>query len=245
MAQDKTLSAHNPWREFVENCKDGSNYFRSSEYDELLLFIDTLQAENARMSAHLERTGQPVTNDAVRQAFAELECELARLHPDNLPANHAAAAACYRLRLAIEGKGPTTPPKAATAEAAGKALTVEQLADLISEHLSLTWHCTRTWDAWNYGTMTQDDFQRVDESDTPTEIAQAVLELLAVGKAPASVPSDMQVLAALRSKSPHMWKHGLVRDSDGSETASWAAKEVSQMRACLAAALAAQPRSTT
>ena len=42
-----------------------------------------------------------------------------------------------------------------------------------------TWHCTRVWEAWHVGTMSQDDFEPVDESETPTEIADAVLALLA------------------------------------------------------------------
>lgn len=51
----------------------------------------------------------------------------------------------------------------------------EKLIDLIAEHLSGTHHCTRVWEAWNVGTMSQDDFEDVGESDTPAELADAIL----------------------------------------------------------------------
>ena len=51
----------------------------------------------------------------------------------------------------------------------------EKLIDLIAEHLSGTYHCTRVWEAWNVGTMSQDDFEDVGESDTPAELADAIL----------------------------------------------------------------------
>lgn len=55
----------------------------------------------------------------------------------------------------------------------------EKLIDLIAEHLSGTYHCTRVWSAWGVGTMSEDDFEDVGESDTPTELADAVLALAA------------------------------------------------------------------
>lgn len=36
---------YNPWREFIENCASGDNFFRSSDYDDLLEYIDGLLAE--------------------------------------------------------------------------------------------------------------------------------------------------------------------------------------------------------
>lgn len=59
------------------------------------------------------------------------------------------------------------------------APTREALADVIATGLSGTWHCTRVWRAWDVGTMSQDDFEPVDESDTPGEIAEAILAMLA------------------------------------------------------------------
>ena len=59
------------------------------------------------------------------------------------------------------------------------AIDRDALIDAIAQGLHGTWHCTRVWEAWHVGTMSQDDFEPVDESDTPTAIADAVLSLLA------------------------------------------------------------------
>lgn len=45
-------SPHNPWRAFIENVIDGSNYVRTREYRELLAYIDGLLAENTALKAH-------------------------------------------------------------------------------------------------------------------------------------------------------------------------------------------------
>lgn len=40
-------------------------------------------------------------------------------------------------------------------------------------------HCTRVWDAWGYGTMSEDDFSPVtNDAEAVHEIASAVLEAL-------------------------------------------------------------------
>lgn len=62
----------------------------------------------------------------------------------------------------------------------------QALIDLIAEGLHDTYHCLRVWNAWNVGTMTQEDFEPVDESDTPAEIADSIMNLLA---APPAEPS--------------------------------------------------------
>jgi hypothetical protein len=59
-----------------------------------------------------------------------------------------------------------------------REVTHEALTDKIANMLSLTYHCTRVWSAWNVGTMSQDDFEPVDESDTPSEIATEILAML-------------------------------------------------------------------
>ena len=51
----------------------------------------------------------------------------------------------------------------------------EKLIDLIRQHLTATYHCTRVWEAWNVGTMSQDDFADARESDMPYELADAIL----------------------------------------------------------------------
>lgn len=57
-------------------------------------------------------------------------------------------------------------------------ITKDTLVDLICEHTNLTYHCTRTWQAWGVGTMTQNDFEAVNESDLPNELAGAILSKL-------------------------------------------------------------------
>ena len=54
----------------------------------------------------------------------------------------------------------------------------EKLIDMSAEHLSGTYRCLRVWEAWNFGTMSQDDFDDVGESDTPPELADAILAAL-------------------------------------------------------------------
>lgn len=75
-------------------------------------------------------------------------------------------------------------PQAEKAPSA-QAVDRQALIDAIAEGLRDTWHCMRVWEAWNVGTMSQDDFEPVDESDTPTELADKVLELLATPQPPA------------------------------------------------------------
>ena len=65
---------------------------------------------------------------------------------------------------------------------------VDALTDKIAAMLSGTYHCTRVWNAWNVGTMSEDDFCPVDDSDTPREIAEEVLSLLAASPQPAPQP---------------------------------------------------------
>ena len=71
--------------------------------------------------------------------------------------------------------------------ALSNAIDRDALIDAIAQGLRGTWHCTRVWEAWHAGTMSQDDFEPVDESETPTEIADAVLALLAA-PGPADAP---------------------------------------------------------
>lgn len=69
-----------------------------------------------------------------------------------------------------------------------------ELIDLIAHHLHGTYHCTRVWHAWGIGTMSQDDFEDVCRSDTPAELADAILASRAA-KAPAA-PTGWYALAA-------------------------------------------------
>ena len=57
-------------------------------------------------------------------------------------------------------------------------LDKDALAEKINETLGGLLHCTRTWQAWRAGTMTENDFHSVDESELAHEIADVVLALL-------------------------------------------------------------------
>ncbi len=103
----------------------------------------------------------------------ECVAELLRQHAENetLRVGYAAA------RLEIESLKAQL--HAANAGEPRNAIDRDALIDAIAQGLRGTWHCTRVWEAWHIGTMSQDDFEPVDESETPTEIADAVLALLA------------------------------------------------------------------
>lgn len=53
--------------------------------------------------------------------------------------------------------------------------TREALAEIVRSHLTSTYHCTRVWEAWHVGTMTEDDFEPASESDMAEDIADAIL----------------------------------------------------------------------
>lgn len=86
----------------------------------------------------------------------------------------------------------------------------QRIADIIREqHLTAVYHCTRVWDAWNVGTMSEQDFEAAAESALPEEIADSVLAILAASTKPAPtepVPTGMtdvqQIAMALQ-------RHGL------------------------------------
>jgi len=80
------------------------------------------------------------------------------------------------------------------------APTRGELVTLIAESLSLTYHATRCWSAWRVGTMTEDDFSPVEESDTPGEIADAVLALYATPQ-----PAPAQADFGPESDTPEKW----------------------------------------
>jgi hypothetical protein len=73
---------------------------------------------------------------------------------------------------------------AATPQAAPKAalpiIERDLLIDVIASALSGTLHCTRSWSAWRVGTMSDADFSPVEDSDTPAEVADAVIAAIRV-----------------------------------------------------------------
>lgn len=72
------------------------------------------------------------------------------------------------------------------------AQVVEAMTDKIAEMLRGTFHCHRVWSAWQVGTMSEDDFSPVEESDTPREIAEAVAALAAQPSAPSAPAAPAQ-----------------------------------------------------
>lgn len=63
-------------------------------------------------------------------------------------------------------------------QAARTVPDAEALTDIIAAGLRGTYHCTRVWSAWGIGTMSEDDFSSVEESDTPAEIAESIISML-------------------------------------------------------------------
>ena len=53
-----------------------------------------------------------------------------------------------------------------------------KIEELLKEHLSGAYFCTRCWSAWGYGTMSQMDFDLVAEDDDfISELADAIMKM--------------------------------------------------------------------
>lgn len=52
----------------------------------------------------------------------------------------------------------------------------EDIADIVREHLTAVYVCNRTWSAWSYNTMSQDDFVEASETEMADEIAAAIVK---------------------------------------------------------------------
>ena len=59
----------------------------------------------------------------------------------------------------------------------GEAVDVERIADTVRDYLGDIFECTRVWEAWQVGTMTQNDFTPADETELADDIAGAVATL--------------------------------------------------------------------
>jgi hypothetical protein len=60
----------------------------------------------------------------------------------------------------------------------------QKVCDAVAEALGDAYDCMRVWSAWSYGTMGQDDFWPVAESDERVaEIADAAIKAL-IGEKP-------------------------------------------------------------
>lgn len=113
----------------------------------------------------------------------------------------------------------------------------EVLTDAIAAGLRDTYHCTRVWSAWGVGTMSEDDFSPVDESDTPAELADAVLALFA--SAPPNVPPGWAMVPLLPT-------HAMLKAAVPEEVSIvYGASAMADARAHYTAMLAAAPKAPT
>lgn len=101
---------------------------------------------------------------------------------------------------------------------------VEELQRIIYEHFNddLLLVCGRVWEAWQYGTMKQDDFSRIDEDDAVLpELIEKLAPLLAarqqaVEEARQQIENlDAQTSKAEWIREPIMFEH---RDEEYSKT---------------------------
>jgi hypothetical protein len=101
----------------------------------------------------------------------------------------------YRAAFSSASAQPIAPSASQEQAVAAAAFTREALVDLIAEHLTGTYYCNRVWSAWSVGTMGQDDFEDVGESDKPSEIADAIMDLVAPVATAAIVAQAAPVVA--------------------------------------------------
>lgn len=94
---------------------------------------------------------------------------------------------------------------AVEADRAQRVPDVEALTDKIAECLHGTYHCNRVWEAWHVGTMSQYDFEPVDESETPREIAEEIVSMLASTPAPAQQEPDWKAMYEHEKRRSAMW----------------------------------------
>jgi len=86
---------------------------------------------------------------------------------------------------------PAAAPADAAPSVAPEPPTREKLAEIVRSHLTSTYHCTRVWEAWHVGTMTEDDFEPASESDMAEDIADAILANRTTFAAPSVAPEPV------------------------------------------------------
>lgn len=73
------LPEHNPWRDFIENCANGDNFFRRSEYNDLIEELDRLYLIEESCRATAEQAGKVEGGD-----IADLEADIDTLVDHNI-----------------------------------------------------------------------------------------------------------------------------------------------------------------
>jgi len=54
----------------------------------------------------------------------------------------------------------------------------DKLLSIIHSHIDGDFTCLRVWSAWGYGTMTEDDFESLGETERAEELTEDILKLL-------------------------------------------------------------------
>ena len=54
----------------------------------------------------------------------------------------------------------------------------DKIADILTSNLGDAYFCQRVWSAWNVGTMSEDDFEIVNESESITDIVDEIINLI-------------------------------------------------------------------
>lgn len=57
-------------------------------------------------------------------------------------------------------------------------ITQEQIREVIGQHLTSMYACTRVWEAWSVGTMSEDDFVPAGETEFADDLANTIAALL-------------------------------------------------------------------
>jgi hypothetical protein len=70
----EAMSVENPWREFIENCINGDNYFRAREYMELLADLDRGYA--AEMEVERLRSRLAEADALLREALPSVQSHI-------------------------------------------------------------------------------------------------------------------------------------------------------------------------
>lgn len=100
----------------------------------------------------------------------------------------------------------THPPRAPSV--APEPPTREALAEIVRLHLTSTYHCTRVWEAWHVGTMTEDDFEPASESDMAEEIADAILAAHPPRAPLTAAEIDKAISTSRDALLDHIFEHG-------------------------------------
>jgi hypothetical protein len=146
-------------------------HYMHTEY-EMRQAIEPLQKRIAEQRTELiALTGD---NERLQRRIAELEAQLEK-----------GKQLCREQTATIVDRTKTVLDLEAQIASRQPLVTVEQIADLVRDHLTSVYVCTRVWNAWRVGTMTEDDFIPASEIEMADEIAEAVFALL---PAPAQQP---------------------------------------------------------